>query len=346
MGQRLQVLVVEDSDEDAELMIGALRADGFEVGVNRAMDERSFMAGLDWGPDLILCDYSMPRFSAPRALELLRRSGRDTPLLIVTGSIGEEVAVECMKQGAADYLLKDRLGRLGSAATQALHARGLREENRRSARARETMIQELNHRVKNNLAVVLSLADQTRRTTASMEEFYNAFAARVKAMAGVHQLLSASSWRGVDMGDLVSRIMAPFVAEDSGRVEVRGEEAVLSALAAPVLAMVLHELATNAVKHGALSSATGRVLVSWETVAAGHDSPVVMTLRWEEQGGPAITAEPAQGFGLTMIRDALTHELGGRVELRFPADGVKYHALVPLGDEQVTSDGRRYKSFE
>ncbi|HVK15037.1 MAG TPA: response regulator [Gemmataceae bacterium] len=131
----LRVLLVEDRPSDARLMLDELRAAGFNVAADRVETEADYLARLDPPPDVILCDYSLPQFGAPRALELVRASGRDVPLVIVSGSIGEETAVEAMKAGAADYLLKDRLGRLGSAVRQAVAARQLREAERRAQAA-------------------------------------------------------------------------------------------------------------------------------------------------------------------------------------------------------------------
>ena len=113
MPQSLRVLLVEDNPEDAKLVLHELNRSGFETTSQRVDTEAAFLAGLDGGLDLILCDYTMPEFSGPRALELLKKRGLEIPLIIVSGTIGEEIAVEAMKLGAADYLFKDRLARLG-----------------------------------------------------------------------------------------------------------------------------------------------------------------------------------------------------------------------------------------
>jgi PAS domain S-box-containing protein len=131
----LRVLLVEDRPSDARLLLDELRAAGFDPAAVRVETEADYLAHLDPPPDVILCDYNLPQFDAPRALELLRATGRDVPLVIVSGSIGEETAVEAMKAGASDYLLKDRLGRLGSAVRQAVAGRHLREAERRAQAA-------------------------------------------------------------------------------------------------------------------------------------------------------------------------------------------------------------------
>jgi two-component system cell cycle sensor histidine kinase/response regulator CckA len=127
----LRVLIVEDSPDDAELMALHLAEEGFQPDWRRVQTEPDYRAALEAPPDLILADWSLPQFSGLRALQLMREHGLDVPFVIVSGSIGEEAAVECMKQGAADYLLKDRLARLGQAVERALAEKSLRDERAR-----------------------------------------------------------------------------------------------------------------------------------------------------------------------------------------------------------------------
>ena len=132
MPTSLNLLLLEDSQADAELMIEALRESGFDPAVRRVDTRDAYLRELDQPPDFILSDYSMPQFTAQDALQLMNERGLDLPFIIVSGCIGEDMAVECMKAGAADYLLKDRLGRLGHAVTQALDRKRLLEEKRRA----------------------------------------------------------------------------------------------------------------------------------------------------------------------------------------------------------------------
>jgi two-component system, cell cycle sensor histidine kinase and response regulator CckA len=124
----LQLLIVEDNADDAELLLRDLRRAGFDPEWSRVETELDFLAALENAPELILSDYSMPRFSGLRALELLRASGRDIPFILISGTVGEEVAVQAMRDGATDYLLKDRPARLASAVRRALTERHLRTE--------------------------------------------------------------------------------------------------------------------------------------------------------------------------------------------------------------------------
>ncbi|MEK7682857.1 MAG: PAS domain S-box protein, partial [Chloroflexota bacterium] len=130
----IRVLVLEDRPADAELIELELRRAGFELDWTRVDSKKDFLANLSEDLDIILSDYSMPQFDALRALSLLQETGLDIPLIVVTGSF-EAQAIECMKQGAADYLIKDRLGRLGPAVSQAIQERTLRREKRKVEQA-------------------------------------------------------------------------------------------------------------------------------------------------------------------------------------------------------------------
>lgn len=132
MTKPLRVLILEDRPSDARLIVNELRQANLEPVWDRVENEQDFLARLNSTWDLILADYNMGQFDAPRALQCLRESGKDIPLIIVSGSIGEEIAVAAMKEGAADYLLKDRLGRLGPAISQALEQRQMRDAQRKA----------------------------------------------------------------------------------------------------------------------------------------------------------------------------------------------------------------------
>src|SRR4051812_13106986 len=120
MPHALRLLIVEDNPHDAELILRGLRRAGFEPESRRVETEAAYLAALHPGLDLVISDYAMPQFSGLRALELLTQRGFDVPFILVSATIGEETAVAAMKQGAADYLLKDRMTRLGAAVEHAL----------------------------------------------------------------------------------------------------------------------------------------------------------------------------------------------------------------------------------
>jgi len=142
----------------------------------------------------------------------------------------------------------------------------------------------------------------------------------------VHALLSQSRWSGVKLSDLVRQQLGPYTTD--ANTTISGAEVVLASAQTQAVAMVIHELVTNAAKHGALSSPDGKVSVSWDRT--GADAAAILTITWREFGGPPIAA-PVPGYGLSLIRDLIPHELGGTVDLTFPTDGVCCKIGITLG---------------
>jgi DNA-binding NtrC family response regulator len=130
MPTQINILVVDDSVNDVVLLVEVLKSSGFELKWKRVETEADYRAGLEDSPDLIISDYTMPQFNGLRAMDLLRERGLDIPFILVSGSVGEERAVEAMKHGVTDYLLKDRIGRLGNAVKRTLEQKRLRDEHR------------------------------------------------------------------------------------------------------------------------------------------------------------------------------------------------------------------------
>jgi len=340
MPKLIRVLIVEDNPHDAELIVHELTQAGYQVQCDRVCTETAFLAAIDEPRDVILADYNMPQFSGKRAIELLNKLGRDIPLLIVTGSISEEVAVECIKNGAADYLIKDRLSRLPQAVAAAVEARRLRDESRHIDSLREVMVRELNHRVKNNLSVVLSIIGQTRRSAKTYDEFLTRFTSRVRALASVHELLAANNWRGATFSSILSQTLLPFVDASMHSLEYEGEDLVIPAGAVQMLGMVIHELATNAVQHGSLSQPEGKLRVSWRTLPSENNvSERSLELSWFERGA-AIHSEVAsdEGFGLSLIRHGIPHELRGSAHVSFTPGEFNYRAVIPLSPRDAPPD--------
>jgi len=158
----LRLLILEDHPDDAELMVYELCRAGFEPDWRRVETETDYLAQLHEGLDLILADYTLPRFNALDALRLLQERGLDVPFIVVTGTIGEEAAVECMRKGAADYLLKDRLARLGAAVANALQKKRLRDEKRQMEEALRESEEEFRSVVEHSHAGILIVDDAYR----------------------------------------------------------------------------------------------------------------------------------------------------------------------------------------
>jgi FixJ family two-component response regulator len=144
----LRVLILEDREADALLMLHELRRAGFDLDWTRVETEADFLAQLPQEPSVILADCHLPQFSALRALQLVQERGLDIPFLVVTGALGDEAAAECLREGAADYLLKDRMARLGVAVKQALEKKRARDDRRRAEEALRRAYDELEERVR------------------------------------------------------------------------------------------------------------------------------------------------------------------------------------------------------
>lgn len=204
---------------------------------------------------------------------------------------------------------------------------------RRAAAARQAlMAREVDHRAKNALAVVQAMLRLTRAD--SVTTYAAAVEGRIGALARAHALLADASWTGAALRLLLTRELAPFLAPGgvgtAQRVALAGPDLLLPAGAAQGLAMVVHELATNAMKHGALSSPDGEIVVDWE--ADCHAGASALRLRWTERGGPPIAAPPErQGFGARMIEQTLHHQLGGKVAFDWAPPGLCCRIVVPLG---------------
>lgn len=221
-------------------------------------------------------------------------------------------------------VLFDQSGRVNSVLSL---AQDVTERHRADERQRLLML-ELDHRVKNNLATVLGIAQQTRAAAATIDQFTDAFIGRVEALARAHGLLARASWEGVDIRALSERILESALVADPPQVAMRGEPILLSASQGSIIALTLHELMTNAVKYGALSTPAGRVDLSWRTAPAGGAARI--TLEWRESGGPPVRAPERDGFGATFIRTGVAYELRGESELVYDATGLICRITFPM----------------
>jgi two-component system CheB/CheR fusion protein len=190
---------------------------------------------------------------------------------------------------------------------------------KRAEQERELLASELSHRVKNTLAVVQALASQT--TGKSVEEFRNKFSGRLRALAEAQTLLIDSDWSSVDLMVLLQQALSAYRVDDGPRVQFDGVSIAVAPRKALGLRMVVHELATNAVKYGALSNAEGRVNLSWQIEQTG-DRQNQVRLRWEERGGPMVKAPKQPGFGARMIQTATECDLEGEARVEYAREGL------------------------
>ena len=208
-------------------------------------------------------------------------------------------------------------------------------ERKRSEERQRLLVRELDHRVKNVLASVGTIAQRTREGSTSIDEFLQTFDGRIQSLANAHALLSRSHWEGVNLAKLVCSELAPCVGE--GTASIEGPEVLLTAEATQAIAIVLHELVTNASKYGALSTPLGRITVRWDWRGAKEE----LSLEWTEANGPAVAVPSQTGYGIRAIQRLIPHELGGTVDLTFEASGLRCRIELPpeciLSDRQPTT---------
>ena len=198
---------------------------------------------------------------------------------------------------------------------------------KRAEEHQRMLVAELDHRVKNALATVSAVTSHTQNASGSMADFVAALNGRIKSMAATHQLLSSHQWKGIFLSDLVRRELAPYAAH--GNTEIGGPDVILKAEPAQAVSMVLHELTTNAAKHGALSTHGGRISVRWHRVMNGN-ADARLCIEWQESGGPAVQAPDRSGYGMEVIRDLLPYELDSKVDLAFASAGVRCCIDIPV----------------
>lgn len=201
-------------------------------------------------------------------------------------------------------------------------------DRRRSIDAREMMVRELHHRVKNTLATVQAIAAASSRTATDLDEFRDTFADRIVSLSRTHTLLREQSWEHVDLRQLVAGETAAY--DEAGRVRIDGAELHLPSGLGMTLGMALHELTTNAVKYGALSAASGCIAVSWR-VTADEDGEPRLRLTWSESGGPPVAEPTWSGFGSQLLGKMLARQFGARVERDWDPAGLRVVIDTRLG---------------
>jgi two-component sensor histidine kinase len=199
-------------------------------------------------------------------------------------------------------------------------------EQRAAERRQRMLINELNHRVKNTLATVQSIAAQTLRSAPDLCAARDSFEARLVALATAHDLLTLQNWHGARLADVAATAMAPFETAQRSRISRSGPAVWLTAQRALALSLALHELATNAAKYGALSTPEGRVTIRWRL--AGR----ALTLTWTEDGGPPVEPPTRVGFGTRLLHRGLAHELHGDVVVTFDPGGVRCEICCEVED--------------
>lgn len=203
--------------------------------------------------------------------------------------------------------------------------------DRRNAEAqRDVLMTELEHRIKNTLTLVQSIADQTFRSSDVDPEIQKAFSARLVSLGNIHAVLTQRSWHSADLHETIMSAIGPHSFTDRELFEIHGPALRLSPRAAVAFSMAIHELCTNAVKYGALSSPSGRVEISWRL------SGSQLSWTWQELSGPTVVAPKRTGFGSRLIERSLAAQLSGQVNIDYELGGIVCRIVAPLS---AVSDG-------
>jgi PAS domain S-box-containing protein len=196
-------------------------------------------------------------------------------------------------------------------------------ERKRAEERQNLLAREVDHRAKNALALAQSIVRLTRAGT--LKDYIQAVEGRISALARVHTILSLSNWQGAEIGQLMDEEISPYATD--AQIQLYGPELRLEPATAQTLALAIHELITNSVKYGALSSRSGRLTIQWEVRAE------VLQMVWEERDGPKVAQPASRGFGTRSVIASIESQLGGRAEFDWKAEGLVCRLSVPLGKE-------------
>src|ERR1700722_7458780 len=346
MGEVLRVLHVEDSPSDASLTERALTKAGYTVCSERVMNAEEMRAALAKQPwDIIIADYRLPEFDAPSALSLLHESGCDIPFIVVSGAMGDELAVAIMRSGAHDYLLKNDMARLGPAVEREIGDARTRRGREQAERAlneseerftvqeaafdrqtellqqRETLLREIHHRVKNNMQVMSSLLSLQSRvasnpeTSRMLEENQN----RIQSMALLHELLYQSDDLAVvEFSKYIRRMVDHLFSSygvDHRQIRLRPEldPVGLELDDALPCGLLISEGISNCLKHGFPKGRVGEVRIQLRRQSA---STVALVLSDNGVGFPAgLDWTTSRSLGLRLVR-ALADQLRAKLDIR------------------------------
>lgn len=240
---------------------------------------------------------------------------------------------------SADTVLK--LETMARATAAAIENANLYASLNQALDRRTFLLRELDHRVKNTLASVQSIARQTLRNAPSPADFAESFESRLMGLSRAHELLTRQGWDRTDLRDILEAALEPFGGLADPRFTARGPAITLSAETAVGMHMTLHELMVNAAKHGALTTASGQVGVIWriETPQTAGDGVPSLVLEWVERGGPPVFVPKRRGFGTRLLEHGLARDLGGEAALTYQPKGLSYSLRVPLSER--VADGMK-----
>jgi two-component sensor histidine kinase len=299
--------------------LGLLTAAWAVLGVNwaSAMSGKRRELGL-----LLVAPVAASLFGVALALVVLSKlagtveTGPNPPVLPIVTILAVAACI------TAAGLMAARVGFDRAATLRVANERLLEEiaHRERLESAQRLLVRELDHRVRNTLAQVLSLAENTAQTSPDVKQFNDMFGQRIRALSRAHSVLANSRWTDVDLRGFLGSVLEPFATGGEPRIRIEGEPVMIPARACTPLCMVYYELAANAARHGSLSRPGGWVELSWRRITNGTAQLEVL---WRERGGPAVAPQTREGFGMSLIRTMIPHELGGKTTISFNPEGVQ-----------------------
>ncbi|KKL45709.1 hypothetical protein LCGC14_2352900 [marine sediment metagenome] len=329
MGEQLRILLVEDSEDDALLTVLQLRQGGYEPSykrvetldaMNKAMDEEQW--------DLIISDYSLPHFNGLDTLKLYKEKGLDTPFIVVSGAIGEETAVELMRMGVHDYIMKNNLARLAPAVARELKDAAVREERREADRQikaaleeKTALLAEIHHRVKNNMAVIISLLSLQEKEIKNDEDRqkFRETQSRIRSMAMVHEMLySSDDLSKIEFDGYIRRLannLSISYGLDKTSIGIKldlVDEIILNIENAVPCGLLINELVTNSIWHAFPDGREGTITVSLSK--GDGEKEVMVSVTDNGVGMPeGVSFDNINSLGIKLIK-TLNDQLGGDME--------------------------------
>ena len=324
----LRVLLIEDSEDDAVLLLRELRYGGYETVFERVDTSVAMNAALErqtW--DVVISDYSMPQFSAPAALTLLQKKELDLPVIIVSGSIGENTAVALMKAGAHDFILKGNLARLVPAIERELRESTERRDRKRaeaqikaSLQEKEVLLKEIHHRVKNNLQIISSLlnlqADYLKDNQAI--EIFKVSQNRIESMALIHEkLYQSKDLAKINFADYIQELATSLFCSyevnlNAITLKMNIEDVILGIDSAIPCGLIINELIVNSLKHAFPEGKQGEISINFCSKNANEFELVVSDTGI---GLPKdLNLQNTKSLGLQLV-NALTNQLEGHIKI-------------------------------
>jgi len=332
-----RVLILVGEAHDADLLRQLIEIPGRSVRI--CVDLADFVAKLDQANAAILAEETIStldidpltawidaqaRWSDFQFILLTRRETPSDPMLV--GQLGNVTLLERPFHEAT--LVSSVKSALRARRRQREAALYLQERERTEAR-QALLIRELHHRVRNTLSTIQGVMGATARSTKTIEDFTDAFSARIRSLGATHTLLTEDFWQSASLRDLLITELEPYNDADGNRIVLDGPSVELASELAVPTGMAIHELTTNAVKHGALSVPEGGVTVTWRIALV--DAERRITLEWREHGGPQVAKPRRFGFGSTLLQHILARQARAQVLLSYEPDGMRFSMDAPLG---------------